>query len=471
MIKNQYILSSEKLSSFPENYESLSFADLNLYKDNSLKHYIYKDENVEFLLMGFIVDPFNPLLTSNEIVLKLGEIQMTSQLFQVLENFSGRYIILYKNLTDCLMIHDMFGQRQINYQTMGEGILVSSSVKLLIHCMGREIDFIDNHSDLFHDKGFQLFDQWFLGDLTWDRNIKKLLPNFYLDLNTKSIRRIPFHEIEIMKKKEVIEYSNQIVRGNFEAILNRYDNVFQALTAGFDSRTLLAQSQNSWERIQFYTFERGDTNSKRDAKIAKELSEKFKFNYGIKKKLDRNSDFENYYKSQFIIPRTTPKYYNVLYFKQFKDVNSINITGDGVQMVRNLRSPSQLKNAETLFNSLNYTHHTFHLENFHSWLEDVKEVAEKENILISDLFTQEIAQGQLTARWSHEFDLSGCEEFNPFSHKKMIYTILKNIPIEERVGPNYHFQKELMESSVAAISSIPFNPPTWKDKIKRIMGK
>src|SRR5690606_17468563 len=141
LIKNQYILSSEKLSSFPENYESLSFADLNLYKDNSLKHYIYKDENVEFLLMGFIVDPFNPLLTSNEIVLKLGEIQMTSQLFQVLENFSGRYIILYKNLTDCLMIHDMFGQRQINYQTMGEGILVSSSVKLLIHCMGREIDF------------------------------------------------------------------------------------------------------------------------------------------------------------------------------------------------------------------------------------------------------------------------------------------------------------------------------------------
>lgn len=112
--------------------------------------------------------------------------------------------------------------------------------------------------------------------------------------------------------------------------------------------------------------------------------------------------------------------------------------------------------------------HIYHLESFKDWLQKAKIYAKEHEILISDLFTQEIAQGQLTARWAHEFDLSGCEEFNPFNHKDMIFTILKNIPFQDRVSPNYIFQKKLMENVVQGISDIPFNPPTWKNYAKKL---
>lgn len=471
MKKNQYIISSEKLPTLPDGFSLHSFGNYNVYKDSALELYQSQNEKAEVMILGFIINPFQPKQTNLEIVENLCKNKTANQLFEELESLSGRYLILYKNETDFVLFHDMFGQRQANYTFSNSKLVISSSVKLLIDYTKGKVIYIPNHELLMADKGFKLFDQWFLGDLTWDQNIKKLLPNFYLDLNSEVVKRIPLFEIINVSKKEIIEYSNQVVKGNYQAIQFRYDKIFQALTAGYDSRTLLAQSKEVWEDVQFYTFQRGDVNSKKDAEIAKKLSNQFKFSYKTIPKLAKNQGFEAFYKSQFIIPRTTPKFYNVLYFRQFEKFKTINISGDGVQMVRNLRNVNQLETPEILFDSLGFSHHSYHLENFREWLNDAKEFAVENGVLISDLFTQEIAQAQLTARWSHEFDLSGCEEFNPFNHKKMIYSILKNIPVSERIGPNYQFQKELMESSIQNITKIPFNPPTWKDRVKKLIGK
>ena len=67
----------------------------------------------------------------------------------------------------------MFGQRQANYTFSNSKLVISSSVKLLIDYTKGKVIYIPNHELLMADKGFKLFDQWFLGDLTWDQNIKK----------------------------------------------------------------------------------------------------------------------------------------------------------------------------------------------------------------------------------------------------------------------------------------------------------
>jgi hypothetical protein len=471
LTKKQFIFSSEKISGIGEDFIIQDFGDYFVYIGSELEFFYVKNEKVEILLLGFIINPFKPEKPSEEVLKDLAKIHSKEKLFEELGNHSGRYVVFYKNQNDCILFHDMFGQRQINYQAENGKLIGSSSVKLLIESLGRKPDFITDHSELFSDKGFQLFDQWFLGDLTWDKQIRKLLPNHYIDLKNQEVKRIPFYDVEKMNFPQLLEYVQTVLEGNYKAIQNRYDYIFQALTAGYDSRTLLALSKNYWNSIQFYTFKRSDANSRRDAKIAEKLSKKFKFNYNAYSKLKQDFSFEKEYKEQFVIPRTTPKIYNILFFKNLNFKNGINITGDGVQMVRNLRSPGQLQNPEKLFDSLKYTQHPYHIENFRRWLIEAKSVAIENEILISDLFTQEIAQGQLTARWAHEFDLSGWEEFNPFSQKKMIYSILKNIPYEKRISPDYQFHKNLLQSILSEITEIPFNPPTWKDKVKKLIRK
>jgi len=471
MKKNQYIFSSEKLQNVPEEFLFERFGNYFLYRDSNLKAFSSIERKTEILLLGFIINPFKPTLTNHEIVKNLAKNESKENLFKELENYSGRYVVFYKDGKELIAMHDMFGQRQINYLVSNEKFTISSSVKLLIEVTNKKMELIPEHTKLMIDKGFQKFDQWFLGDMTWDRNVKKLLPNHYIDLKRLSVERLPFFPVDKMNEKEVIEYTTEVVHGNYRSLIYRYDKIFQALTAGYDSRTLLALSKDYWNKIQFYTFSRGDTNSLRDARIAKMLSNQFTFDYKIIKKPSKDSKFEEWYKNQFIISRTTPKFYNIQYFERFGRFNTINLTGDGVQMVRNLRSPQQLESAEILFDSLGYTHHHFHIENFRKWLESAKKYISESEILISDLFTQEIAQGQLTARWSHEFDLSDCEEFNPFNQKKMIYSIIKNIPYNQRIASDYFFQKKLMENSIKGITQTSFNPPTWKDRLKKLIGK
>lgn len=470
MRKKQYLISNKKLLNVPIEFIGIEFHGISIYRDSDLEMSKSENDLVSILLLGFIIDPFFPDRSSEEIIIKLSQLENKNAFFKELENYSGRYVILYKNKNDLLVLHDMFGQRQINYSSQKEIFILSSSVQLLNESLCRETEFIPEHEKLIKDNGFSAFDQWFLGDLTWDKNVKKLLPNHYLNLHELSVSRIPFFPVDYLDEDQVIALCKAVVEGNYKAICNRYEGIFQALTAGYDSRTLLALSKNNWNQIQFYTFRRKDANSQRDARIANKLSHQFLFNHQTITNIKKDLKFEYEYKQNFIIPRTTPKYYNILYFQKFQETKTINITGDGVQMVRNLRSPEQLRSAEQLFDSLKYEYKGFHLNNFSNWLEEARKTANEHDILISDLFTQEIAQGQLTSRWALEFDLSGCEEFNPFSHKRMIYTILKNIPYEKKISPDYHFQKKLMESAVSGITDIPFNPPTWKGIIKKIIG-
>lgn len=467
----QYILSSQSIELEFLDFLEIQFGDVFLYYEPSLEITKLQVEDIELCLLGFIINPLKPMLGHDEILRDLATKTTKEELFREIGHYSGRFLLLYRNNLDCIVLHDMFGQRQLNYYQTNNHLLLSSSVKLMVDILKDKVEFIPESSLLKQDKGFQRFDQWFLGDLTWIKQVKKLLPNHYFDFKRNSVQRIPFTQPNRMTEKEVLEYIREILQGNYKAVFNRYERVFQALTAGYDSRTLLALSNDFWKDIQFYTFNRGDANSKRDTHIAKHLSHQFQFHYQEVLNLPKNSSFEENYRSQFLVPRTTPKYYNVLYFSQFNNQKTINITGDGVQMVRNLRSPDQLKTAETLFDSLGYTHHPYHLENFNSWLESAKIYAKENEIRISDLFTHEIAQGQLTARWAHEFDLSGCEEFNPFSHKYMIYGNLQNIPYDQRISPNYIFQKKLIEYSVENMSKVKFNPPTWKDQLKKLIPK
>lgn len=106
-------------------------------------------------------------------------------------------------------------------------------------------------------------DGWFPGGLTAHQGVERLLPNHYLSLEDWTATRYwPFENIERTDKPEdSIEEIADIVRVQLDALINSPWKVAQAMTAGQDTRIMLACARPYMDAIEFVTVE---GNSPRD---------------------------------------------------------------------------------------------------------------------------------------------------------------------------------------------------------------
>lgn len=112
--------------------------------------------------------------------------------------------------------------------------------------------------------------RWYPFGLTPKRHVERLLPNHYLDLASWKAQRHwagpPADEQPVRALVEVIAARTQ---RNIAAAARRYP-LHLSLTAGRDSRMLLACAREQTERIVFFTFTRGRDTA--DAQIARTLA-------------------------------------------------------------------------------------------------------------------------------------------------------------------------------------------------------
>lgn len=117
-------------------------------------------------------------------------------------------------------------------------------------------------------------DGWFTGGMTAHRGIRRLLCNHYLDLHTgQPSRHWPVAEIEETNSpSEAIDKINSIVQQTTAALL-RSGPVSVALTAGNETRALLANYKNVLSDLTFVTLD--SPGYKLDLVRARELARKF----------------------------------------------------------------------------------------------------------------------------------------------------------------------------------------------------
>lgn len=114
--------------------------------------------------------------------------------------------------------------------------------------------------------------RWYPFGLTPKRNVERLLPNHYLDLASWSARRHwagPAKGAGEPPVQALVEAIVARTRRNIAATARTYP-LHMSLTAGRDSRMLLACARDQIERIVFFTFTRGRDTA--DAQIARTLA-------------------------------------------------------------------------------------------------------------------------------------------------------------------------------------------------------
>src|SRR5690606_10012170 len=89
-----------------------------------------------------------------------------------------------------------------------------------------------------------------VSDKTPYQNITRLKPNHYVDLESGTAHRyFPVKKIQTDSLENVVEKTCRILPGIIDAICHRKENILIALTAGWDSRMLLASSRKHINQI------------------------------------------------------------------------------------------------------------------------------------------------------------------------------------------------------------------------------
>lgn len=300
LFRRQFLLGSSYIKSFPK-WNKVSINDkffLSVHPDLDVLKVTFKENTI--VLLGYILDPFNPSFDNQNIINSIAEkISVADDIFQYIDSMCGRFVFIVKINDEVRIFNDAAGYRQIFYYTDGKNnILCASQPSIMAEEFGLGTDpYIAedlSRLPLIQDESAR----WYPGNITLYKGIYHLTPNHYLDLKSGEVKRYwPVKSLETISPEKAAEYSSKLLQGAFKSASQRY-NIALAITAGYDTRVLLAACKMLKEKIHYLTHTHTDLDENGpDIQIPRKLLER----YGLKHHVAHHSkavenDFQTIFK-------------------------------------------------------------------------------------------------------------------------------------------------------------------------------
>lgn len=220
------------------------------------------------LLIGFPIDLHERRVVSGPLRLEheiISGVDTTANI--IIERLGGRFLLLLIMSGEVRIYPDCAAQVPCVYSAE-KGVAGSTADAIL---SDEEYDALFRH-DLFKALDVDN-DGWFPGGLTAHEGVERLLPNHFLDLQNWSHRRYwPLGNVERTETpKQSIEEISKIIRVQLEALLKEPRKVAQALTAGHETRAMLACARPYLGSIELVTLE-GENPRADDTVISKRIA-------------------------------------------------------------------------------------------------------------------------------------------------------------------------------------------------------
>lgn len=162
----------------------------------------------------------------------------------------GGYLILFKERGNCYAIQDATGSIPLFYTKMGGNIVCSSNQHLLARIFGFSPD-----TDLLAIRqSSSNIEQEMPNDITIYRNVRRLLPNHIINLETGKVDRfVNFgFPLSILSVEQAVEETLPRIEHLTNAYVRKY-NIILPVTGGKDSRLNLAVFRHSGVRVPCFT--------------------------------------------------------------------------------------------------------------------------------------------------------------------------------------------------------------------------
>lgn len=419
------------------------------------------------LLLGYILDPFRPALSDEEILRDIVcHVESLDDLLSGFCNKCGRYVVIAKIGNELMAFSDAAGMRQIFYSQDAFGSMwCGSQPHLIAQCLGVPVD-ETLKSDLARTTLFASEKYWYPGSVTLFDGIHHLLPNHYLDLKRKlTLRYWPTRTLRPVSVEECVIKSSELLAGIIESASLRFPNLAFAISSGLDSRILLAASRKNSQKIRYFTHllnggEKAEGSLTIPSAVCDSLGLRHLY---VREEAEVDEDFEKIFISNVFTARRPTMLNAYAIQKQLgpDDGDLTVIYGNCAEITKRDRSrypklPKCLITGKSITEMALLSHSRTALKEFEGWLASLRSLAQRCNLDVLDLLHWEHRVGSWAAMSFHEYEMT-FEVLCPYSCRGYIELLLA-VPFKYRTKPEYLLQTLIARRLWPEVLRFPVNP-------------
>jgi hypothetical protein len=435
------------------------------------------DGKKSITLLGYILDPADPEATNKDLLMTLvkGLESCTSldDFLRLTDPYGGRWILIVDDSSEIRMFTDPMGYRQVYYTNKYHlpDIWVGSQPGIIAEVLHLELD----EEAVSQFAGSEMYTEWqecvWPGDDTPYKEVSHLLPNHYLNLRNGLCQRYwPDRALEKVSLEEAVEEQSRLLAQLVKSAAQRYDLGF-TITAGWDSRLLLAASREVSDRSFYFSLWR--PGSEKDAIVPSRLLPKLGLNHHI---IHYPEAMDEKFEKIFMRNNT---YAHGLWGRMaeglFNDypAGRLCVKGNASEILRTrFRLPEgQRLTAEDLcmFSGFGYGPQMAKIayanRSWSKWLQAV-EGADIYNVHVLDLYYWEHWAGNFGAMTQSEWDIVQ-EVYTPYNSRSLLVKLL-SVPEKYRDHDDPILYREMAKRLWPEVLSEPVNP---RDEDRTLRGK
>ena len=229
--------------SWPE----IVIGEYSLYTHPELTCLVEKNGPIQLVLIGQIFDWKAPDASNAKILSDLSKAKDFEELVRLQNDLCGHYILIYADAERLNLFNDAGAQAEVYYDTQFE--VFASQISLM-----RELKTINHSEDPvirdFYQSAVFKKQKLSIGSTTPFEGIKHLMPNHFLDIASRQMKRFyPSETLISQETEKVASEAAKMIKGFVQAMLRRNQSVM-GVTAGYDSRVLFLASQG--EACDYY---------------------------------------------------------------------------------------------------------------------------------------------------------------------------------------------------------------------------
>jgi hypothetical protein len=466
LFRRQFILGPRFLEGFP-NWQRVEVRPaLRVTAHPDLPVVRASDGDRSVLLIGYILDPFQADATDADILrgllTRVPRGEPPSGFTQATSALGGRWILLVDDGRSPWLFHDPCGYRQVFHTSGGgQGVWCASQPGLLAETLGLRAD--PDASAFIQGSGKRNPQYWWPLDTSPYKNVRRLLPNHYLDLETGRPHRFwPDEPLASRRTDDMVAENAPLLRNLILSAASRFDLAL-SITAGGDTRLVLAASKPIASRLYCFTLQYWDMDATTpDVWIPPKLLAGLGLkHHPIPCPSRMDPEFREIYERNVTTARRS--YGSIaqgLYNSYPADRvclkgNAIPLTAPYYRRrLRRLRPDLDREKVDAgTLGYLTRREEPFALEAFDRWLAEVPET----NIDPLILFWWEDREGSWQAMSQLEWDIAQ-EVLVPFNCRRFLTNLL-SVPGPDRMKPAYVAHRKLAGVLWPEVLREPINPP------------
>lgn len=457
--RNQYLATTSDRVVLPPGFSGVDLDGVVVHHHPSLSVAVGRSAGRAVALIGEALDPYEEGATNRAIAERLAHDAVDpATLFSALHRYTGRFVCVLRSSGGSCAVSDAVGLRQIYWSVDERGLSFSSSETLLLSALGLEPEVGADVQRFLDSPEFSRREHAWLGSRGTDARVRKVLPNHYLDVSGGATHRVPvIGRIARVPVTEAVEGAERILAGGYRAMARRYQ-VAQPLTAGLDSRVLLAASRSVAEAVHYYVFDRSEGEHP-DAWVPARLSERLGIRFEVIRPQALRDDFLARFRAEHLRPRILPKTADIQHhWLNHRSRQWVNVSTIGAEVARHFygRAPIGVPTSMLVVLSGYRPTMRFPRAELEAWRRDVERYAKELGVPLLDLFYWEQRLGNWGALYPLEQDIA-IEEVSLFDNGQLLRVLLGVDP-SLRLSPRYTFFEFLIRRMWPEALSVPVNP-------------